>query len=130
MRPTKILYWVIILLLIIGIFGAGGLVLAEIKTGDGCPKFGVVPACLIILICFIVPLIVHLLNKFDSLYFIFTGIAALIALIASIMQLTDNAECPKTDGGIPMCYLSLLIFSTLIILKKIQLNHSNNHESI
>jgi len=121
MKSNKILFWIISLLFIIGILGAGGLVLAEIQTGDGCPKFGPVPACLIILICFILPFISHITQKWNSIYFIFTSIAAIIALVASIMQSIGKAECPKTGTGVPMCYLSLLIFSTLIILKKIQL---------
>ncbi|MEO9512196.1 MAG: hypothetical protein ABJN84_13455 [Flavobacteriaceae bacterium] len=129
MKSNKITYWVINLLFVIGIFGAGNLVLTEIRTGDGCPKFGVVPACAIILLCFILPFISHILKKWNAIYFLFTGLAALIALIASVMQLLGNAECPKTDSGIPMCYLSLLIFITLITLKKLHLNHANNKES-
>lgn len=118
MKSTKILFWVINLLFVIGIFGAGSLILTEIRTGDGCPKLGVVPACAIILVCFILPFISHILKKWNLIYFLFTGLAALIALVATVMQFMGNAECPKTDSGIPMCYLSLLIFTTLIILKK------------
>jgi hypothetical protein len=125
MKSTKIIYWIISLLLVIGIFGAGSLVVKEITTGDGCPKFGVVPACAIILVCFILPFISHILKKWNLIYFLFTGLAALIALIASVMQFMGNAECPKTDSGIPMCYLSLLIFTTLIISKKLQLSYVN-----
>ena len=124
MKPTKVIYWIIVLLFIIGIIGAGGLVLSEIKTGNGCPKFGIVPACVIILICFILPFVSHILKKWKSIYFIFTGLAALIALIASIMQFMGAAECPKTSTAIPMCYLSLLIFTLLITLKK-YLNYAN-----
>ena len=110
---------------VIGIFGAGSLVIKEFTTGNGCPKFGAVPACLIILICFILPFISHLLKKWNLIYFLFTGIATLIALVASVMQFIGNAECPKSDSGIPMCYLSLLIFTSLITLKKIQLDYVN-----
>lgn len=110
---------------VIGILGAGSIVTTEFTTGDGCPKFGAVPACLIILICFILPFISHLPKKWILIYFLFTGIAALIALVASVMQFIGNAECPKSDSGIPMCYLSLLIFTSLITLKKIQLDYVN-----
>lgn len=126
MTLNKTIFWVISLLFVIGIFGAGSLVLTEIRTGDGCPKFGVVPACAVILICFILPLISHICNKWNLIYFLFTGLATLIALVASVMQLMGNAECPKTNSGIPMCYLSLLIFTTLIILKLKQLNYVKN----
>ncbi|GER58117.1 hypothetical protein ULMA_02250 [Patiriisocius marinus] len=110
-------YYLILLILLIGVYGAGGLVVDEFKTGDGCPKIMHIPMCLVILICFFIPLIAHLLKKWSVLYFLFTGLAGSIALIASIMQYIGNAECPKTGSGTPMCYYSLILFSSLIILK-------------
>lgn len=121
----KITYYSILVILIIGLFGAGELVIEEFKTGEGCPKIMHIPMCLVILICFIIPLIAHLLKKWNVLYFLFTGLAGSIALMASIMQFTGNAECPKTTSGTPMCYYSLLIFSSLIILKIYQLKIKN-----
>ncbi|MEP0263029.1 hypothetical protein [Dokdonia sp.] len=117
MTLKKITNLIITLLLFVGVWGAGGLVIDEIQTGNGCPKIWIIPACLIILICFLIPLIVHLLKRYTPLYFIFTGLAASIAIIASIMQYTGNGSCPKLDGGTPMCYLSFILFTTLIILK-------------
>ena len=115
------LYYSILSILIIGLFGAGGLVLEEFKTGEGCPKIIHIPMCLVVFICFVIPLIAHVLRKANVLYFIFTGLAGSIALVASIMQFTGNAECPKTASGTPMCYYSLVLFSTLIILKIISI---------
>jgi phosphatidylserine synthase len=121
----KITYYSILVILIIGLFGAGGLVVEEFKTGEGCPKIMHIPMCLVILICFIVPLIAHLLKKWNVVYFLFTGLAGSIALVASIMQFTGNAECPKTASGTPMCYYSLLLFNSLIILKIYHLKSNN-----
>ena len=118
---NKILFFSILIILLVGLKGAGELVIEEFKTGNGCPKILQIPACLIILICFTVPLIIHIIKKLNILYFIFTGIAWSIAFTASIMQFLGNAECPKTSTGDPMCYYSLLIFSSLIILKIIEL---------
>ena len=91
--------------------------LMELKTGDGCPKIAGIPMCAVILICFIVPLVAHFFKKWNALYYLFTGLAASIALVASIMQFNGSAECPKTDLGTPMCYYSLLLFSGLVLLK-------------
>ena len=113
----RIAYYAILGILIIGVYGAGGLVVEEFKTGEGCPKIMGIPMCLVILFCFLVPLIVHLLKKKNVLYFLFTGLAGSIALMASVMQLLGYAECPKTASGTPMCYYSLLLFSSLIVLK-------------
>ena len=114
-------YSLILFLLIIGTIGVGGLVIEEMQTGSGCPKIGMLPACYIILFCFLVPLVAHLKKKWNMLYFRFTGLAFLIAIMASVMQYLGPSECPKTDGGIPMCYLSLVIFSLLITLKIVQI---------
>ena len=113
----KTIYYIIIILLSIGLIGAGDLVINEIKTGSGCPKLLHIPMCIIIFICFAIPLVVHLSKKRAVLYFIFTGIAGCIALAASIMQFMGNAQCPKTTSGTPMCYYSLFLFSSLLFLK-------------
>lgn len=107
----------LIVLFIIGIIGAGGLVFEEIQTGNGCPKIGFIPACIVILVCFLVPFVAHLMNSWNILYFLFTGLAFIIASAASVMQFLGNGACPKTDEGMPMCYLSLMVFSLLIGLK-------------
>ena len=108
-----------------------GLVVEEIKTGDGCPKLVGIPMCLVVLICFAVPLIAHLSKKkLNLVYFFFTGAALTIAVVASIMQFMNYGECPKLDNGTPMCYLSFLIFLLLIILKirSIQPININKHQ--
>jgi phosphatidylserine synthase len=127
MNFKKIISVIITILLLIGIWGAGGLVWEEIKTGNGCPKIWIIPACVIILVCFLIPFVSHILKKWNKLYFVFTGTALIIAIIASIMQVTGKGECPKIDNGIPMCYLSFLIFSVLIILKLIEQNTKIKH---
>lgn len=124
----KIISSSIYILLLTGLYGAGGLVLEEFKTGDGCPKISNVPMCLVVLVCFIVAFGTHLLKKWSLLYFICTGFAGGLALVASIMEITGNAECPKTASGTPMCYYSLFLFSSLILLKIIDLRlHKKTH---
>ena len=59
----------------------------------------------------------HVFKLNYAVYFGFTGLAFVIALIASIMKITGLGECPKTASGTPMCYYSLLIFTSLIVLK-------------
>ena len=121
----QITYYSILVILIIGLFGSGGLVLEEFKTGEGCPKLLHVPMCLVVFICFIIPLVAQLLKKWNVLYYVFTGLAGSIALVASIMQFTGHAECPKTASGTPMCYYSLVLFSSLILLKIYHLKNNN-----
>ena len=110
----------------LGIYGASGLVYTEFTEGNGCPSIASIPACLIILICLVFPLISHFINKFNTIYFVLTGIAFSIALFASIRQFFDLGDCPKTSSGVPMCYFSLLIFTSLILLKYIYIKVLKN----
>ena len=111
------LHWLLLLVFSIGIIGAGFLVYDEITTTNVCPKLLGIPACYIILACFLIPFVTHIIKGRNIIYFVFTGIAFIIALVASIMQFTGLGECPKTSNGTPMCYYSLLLFATLIFLK-------------
>jgi len=108
---------IVYFLLFFGVYGAGKLSYNEITHHHICPKLIGVPACFIIFLCFLIPLIVHFIKKKNTLYFVFTGIAFLIALIGTIGQLFDKIQCPKKEDGTPMCYISLVIFSVLILLK-------------
>lgn len=123
---NKILSFSIFTILLIGMYGAGGLVVKEFITGQGCPKIMHIPMCVIILICFLIPFLAHLFKKWNRLYFLASGLAASIALIASVMQFLEQAECPKTTSGTPMCYYSLALFSSVILLKIIDIKTKVN----
>jgi hypothetical protein len=117
MSKIRVLNIALILFFITGILGSGWLVWKEFMQAHTCPYLVGIPACLIILVCFTIPMSVHIRGKYNVIYFIFTGLAATIALIASVLQWTGNGECPKINGETPMCYYSLLLFSGLIVLK-------------
>lgn len=114
---SKLLNVLLLLIFSIGIFGAGELVYNEITQHNVCPKLLGIPACYIILACFVIPFIVHVFKGKNYIYFAFTGFAFVIALVATIMQFTGHAECPKAANGIPMCYYSLALFTSLIVFK-------------
>ncbi len=122
---TKLLNGLLFIVFAIGIFGAGELVYTEFTQSNVCPKLIGIPACYIILACFIIPFLVHIFKKSNGVYFAFTGLAFTIALIASIMEITGLGECPKTASGMPMCYYSLLLFTSLIVLKLLLIKKRN-----
>jgi len=118
---TNITNYLIFAILVLGILGAGNLSYNEFLEEGACPKLGVIPGCYIILACFIFPFISHLFNKGKIIYFIFTGFALAVATYASIAQLFDVVECPKTEDGLPMCFVAFVIFGSLVSLKIISL---------
>ena len=114
---SKILHYLITLIFSVGIYGASGLVQQEYQLKQVCPQLLSIPACYIIMACLIVPLIAHIFNFSNKIYFAGTGLALSIATYGAITNLLGYAECPKTSDGIPMCYISFLLFFSLIVLK-------------
>jgi hypothetical protein len=120
----NVLYWFIIIIAAFAINGTFGLVMNEWEIGNICPKIIGIPACYIVLVCFIVALISHIIrnSKATWVYFFFVGIVTLIALTGTIGELAGMTKCPRTAGGIPMCFISLaiclsLLFSKIALLK-------------
>ncbi|WP_282071390.1 hypothetical protein [Polaribacter atrinae] len=117
MKLKKVLHIILILIFVLSILGASSLVYDEFINESICPKIFNIPACYIIMGCFIMPLLGHLLKWNNYIYFIGTGLAFSIALYGTTSQLLEIVQCPKTSTGIPMCFISLSIFTSLIFLK-------------
>ncbi len=124
---TKILKGLLFIVFAIGLFGAGDLVYTEFNQSNVCPKLIGIPACYIILGCFVIPFVVHVFIWPNYIYFAFSGLAFTIALIASIMEITGLGVCPKTANGTPMCYYSLLLFTGLVVLKNMLIKKNNKN---
>ncbi|WP_339840890.1 hypothetical protein [uncultured Maribacter sp.] len=122
---SKLINLLITLVFSFGIYGAGGLVYDEYILQQVCPQILGIPACYIIMACLIIPLIAHIFNLSNKIYFTGTGIALTIATYGTISQLIGITDCPKTSNGIPMCYISFLIFLTLVVLKWINIKMTN-----
>lgn len=56
----------------------------------------------------------------SRLYFLGIVTALSIAVLGSVGNLAGYVECPKTEGGTPMCYLSFLLFLSLLLLKGVE----------
>lgn len=119
---TNLVNYLLYILFIVGIYGSGKLAYHEFLKEGTCPKLVMIPACYIILACFIIPFLTLIANRGKLIYFLFTGFALTLATYATIGQLIDKVQCPKTESGIPMCYISLALFTCLFLLKIILLN--------
>jgi hypothetical protein len=122
---SKLINVLVALVFSFGIYGAGRLVYKEYIIKQVCPQILGIPACYIIMACLIIPLIAHIFNLRNNIYFAGTGIALTIATYGSISQLIGIADCPRTTNGMPMCYISFLIFLTLVVLKWINIKITN-----
>lgn len=125
------LYWLIILIAGFAIYGSSTLAMNEWEIGNICPKILGIPACYIVAACFVVALIGHLLphSKGKWIFFFFIGIVTLIASTGTIGELTGMTKCPRTDGGTPMCFISLAICLSLLGSKLALLKFSKKNMS-
>ena len=115
----NILYWLIILIAGLAIYGSIGLVIEELGSKNICPKIIGIPACYIVLGSFTGALLAHFLPAKNGkwIYFFFVGIVTMIASTGTIGELTETVRCPRTAGGIPICFFSLAICLSLLAAK-------------
>lgn len=116
---SRFFYVLVVVIALGAVYGTFGLVEQEFSVGDICPKILKIPACYIVFVCFLSALVFHLskLKKRQLYYFVSIGLVTLIALTGTIGELTGTTECPKTSGGIPMCFISLGICISLLLSK-------------
>ena len=112
---------VILILALLGLTGALLLVIADAVGPGVCPIALGVPACYFALALFLginlghVPLLKN--ERLKKILFLgFSGIGTLIAAYASLGRLFGFAECPDV-GSLPLCYLALVAYLSLFILK-------------
>ncbi len=117
MDIKNIAKYIMYILFFIGISWAGSLVYSEFTGWSICPQILWVPACYIILACFLWLLFIHLKNLPNKYLYILAALPISIALYGTIFQIFGWVECPKTDSQIPMCFISLWLFSGITLCK-------------
>jgi len=106
-------------LLLLWIYGSSVLSRDNFLIWGVCPNINIIPACYIILVSFIWLWAIHILKLRNRNFYILAAIPLLIALYGTVFQIFWWVECPKTWGGIPMCFISLSIFTGLVVCKYI-----------
>jgi len=103
------MYWITAIALLVAINGSLQLSRHDFKKKDVCPKLAGIPACYIVFLFFLVGGVSHIINTTlaTKAFYLLIGVPAVIALIGSVVELSGRRICPKTKGGIPMCYISL-----------------------
>ncbi|WP_010523102.1 hypothetical protein [Aquimarina agarivorans] len=126
MKKT-IFYWLTTMVLILAIWGAGSLSFKDFSGVLSCPKFIGIPVCYLVFLFFILAGIGHLMSTKTGkiIFFVFIAIPGVLAFFASIAELNMAHTCPQTASGIPMCFISLGLCSTLVVFKYISLKQKN-----
>ena len=106
----------LIVLVLFGLWGAGGLSYDQYQTGNACPILGnTIPACYVALAGYV---LIGLgvfwslaLGSSTGRYAFWTGItvAGGLAALATVLELIKGNVCPVAFGSVPTCYFSLAL---------------------
>ncbi len=92
-----------------GVFAGGHLSLDHLAHGDVCPMIGPIPACLIVLIGYILMLLAAFIPSQHRKMTFYSGFfpVAVLAAMGVMLELTQGHICPPGPTGIPQCFISL-----------------------
>jgi hypothetical protein len=104
----------LIVVVLFGLWGAGGLSYDQYQTGEACPILGqTVPACYVALAGYALiglgVLLSLALGSSAGIWAFWIGIAGAggLAALATVLELIKGNVCPVAFGSVPTCYLSL-----------------------
>lgn len=113
-------FWRALLALIAGAGAVASLLLSyqHSHTGETCPLLGALPACYLVFVGYALVTASALLKKPAASFAFWLGWGPIagLALTGTVLDIIQGDVCPRTDGGIPQCFISLAIAATLLVL--------------
>ena len=107
----KILLWG---LLGLGLYGALNVSYTTLTGGTPCPSISGVYICYVVLAGYLMMIIAQLLKPYKrTVFYLGWFIVFGIALLGTILEVSQGNTCPVSSSGLPLCYVSLL-FSSVI----------------
>ena len=110
-------------LLSVGLYEAVSVSYLTVTGIAPCPTVVNVPACFIVTAGYFIMLITalfrhQLISKWNTKWLFIVGWApvVLLALVGSALEFIQGDVCPKSDTGIPLCYISLSFAVSVAIL--------------
>lgn len=125
------LYFANLIISILGLLTIIFLVSKQIIIGNICPPLFEIPACFIILILLVLIILSHIkiFKDRNMIYFLCAILGLLIAIYFSFSQIRGLQDCPQCLIGIPLCYLSVLMFTLLLILKILEIKFQTGEKN-
>lgn len=102
---------------VLSLMGFVGALSVSYNTFTGlkpCPQLFIVPACYAVALGYGL-ILLSLLFKKNKVFYIGWTPVFVIALLASISELSGVDTCPKNAAGLPLCYASLLMLVAIFI---------------
>lgn len=118
----RYLSFAILFVALIGLISTMVLAASEIIIGGVCPQVLGIPLCYVVLLLISAVVVSHLkfLPYKNIVFFAAAFFGLTIAVVMSVLQFNDCAQCPKLLEIVPMCYLSIILFGGLIGLKTLE----------
>lgn len=105
-------------LIALALFGATSLSIIHVQSGETCPLIATVPACLIVLLGYVLILMSVGARKLRLLFWFGAGPVLVLALLGvGLETLRGGGVCPAGPLGIPQCFISLGIILVIIVLR-------------
>ena len=101
---------ILLVLLSIGLYGALSVSYLTVTGIAPCPSVANIPACFIVTIGYFLMLVATFFNnKLNAKWLFIIGWSpvVLLALVGSLLELSQGDICPKSSMGIALCYVSL-----------------------
>ena len=90
----------------------------QFKSCEVCPLIGPIPACYIVSFAYACMGVAALLWNKKLTWLFIVGIVPVIGLAASgtALELLGYPTCPRSDSGLPLCYISLAVGLTMALI--------------
>lgn len=92
--------------------------LVHFRTGNGCPMIGPVPACYVVSAAYSAMALAGIIWwRVASWVFSLGAIPViLLAVVGTLTELSGIPTCPRSAGGMPLCYASLAVGLGLLVM--------------
>jgi hypothetical protein len=125
----RILLW---MLIIMGLWGALSVSYTTVTGAAPCPSFSSIPICYLVSIGYLSMLTAQL-SVFDRwkhrLFYPAWALVFIIAVSGTFLEFSVGDTCPRNDGGVPLCYVSLALSLAVFILNTSLLRHCESTNS-
>ena len=90
----------------------------QFRTGDACPSIGPIPACYIVSVAYSAMLVASAIWWRPTLWLFLLGAVPVIALAVTgtSLELSGVPTCPRSAEGMPLCYASLAVGVSLLLV--------------
>jgi hypothetical protein len=111
------------LLIVVGLWSSLRLSYLTVSGTTPCPNFFWVPLCYLVALGYLSMFASQMppLRELKSrLFYPGWALVFLIAISGTGVEILVGDACPRTDGGIPMCYISLGFCAAILLLYQLE----------